>query len=224
MRLSPSSLSVFRDCPRCFWWTQVKKIARPRGIFPSLPGGIDRAMKAYVENSVINEDPYGLYHLEGVKGAMFYPDRENVRRWQNWRTGMSCNVGEVTVTGAIDDLIVWKDGRVSPYDYKTRGSAPKPGDSEKYYGAQLDIYHLLLEQHAGLKCTGKGYLRYGWPKQVVADRITFEWETVALDTDPARAITLVERSAEVLKMDEQPDYPMTCEYCVFIAGRIPQPA
>jgi len=33
--LSPSSLNLLEDCPRCFWLQLVKKIRRPNGAFPS---------------------------------------------------------------------------------------------------------------------------------------------------------------------------------------------
>lgn len=221
MRLSPSSLSVLRDCRRCFWYEQVKKIKRPRGIYPSLPSGMDRALKRYVENSLDDKGEAigGQYHLDGLKGARFYPNRDRVRIWQNNFKGLSCNVGEVAVHGAIDDLVQWPDGFVSPYDFKTRGAAPKPGQSELYYGTQLDIYHLLLEQDANLKCNGKGYLRYGWPKVVSAKTVDFEWETVTLNTDPSRAMSLVYDAAKVIDLPEPPDFNIKCEYCIYFEER-----
>ena len=48
-RLSPSAMNVYRDCPRCFWLTKVKSVSRPRGIFPSLPSGMDRGIKGYFD-------------------------------------------------------------------------------------------------------------------------------------------------------------------------------
>ncbi|GAI53572.1 unnamed protein product, partial [marine sediment metagenome] len=41
IRLSPSALNLFLQCPRCFWLEKNKGIKRPRGIFPSLPSGMD---------------------------------------------------------------------------------------------------------------------------------------------------------------------------------------
>ena len=49
-KLSPSTLNVFLDCPRCFWLDKVKNIKRPRGIFPSLPSGMDRAIKVHFDS------------------------------------------------------------------------------------------------------------------------------------------------------------------------------
>ena len=47
--LSPSSLSVFMECPRCFWLQIVKKKRRPSGAFPSLPSGMDRVLKEHFD-------------------------------------------------------------------------------------------------------------------------------------------------------------------------------
>ena len=44
--LSPSALNVFNDCPRCFWLDKNKRMKQPRGIFPSLPSGMDKVLKA----------------------------------------------------------------------------------------------------------------------------------------------------------------------------------
>lgn len=47
--LSPTALGTFKNCPRCFWLEKVKNIKRPRGIFPSLPGGMDAVIKTYFD-------------------------------------------------------------------------------------------------------------------------------------------------------------------------------
>ena len=49
-KLSPSSLSVLKECPRCFWLQVNKKIRRPIGAFPSLPGGMDRILKTHFDS------------------------------------------------------------------------------------------------------------------------------------------------------------------------------
>jgi len=49
LRLSPSTLNLFIDCPRCFWLHINKRIHRPRGIFPSLPSGMDNVIKTYFD-------------------------------------------------------------------------------------------------------------------------------------------------------------------------------
>ncbi|MBS3075861.1 hypothetical protein J4429_05385, partial [Candidatus Pacearchaeota archaeon] len=46
-KLSPSSLNLMKECPRCFWLTQHKVWQRPAGIFPSLPSGMDKILKEH---------------------------------------------------------------------------------------------------------------------------------------------------------------------------------
>lgn len=38
------------ECPRCFWLQFNKNIHRPRGIFSSLPGGMDGVIKKYYDS------------------------------------------------------------------------------------------------------------------------------------------------------------------------------
>ena len=49
-KFSPSSLSLLKECPRCFWLHYNKKIKRPDSIFPSLPGGMDRILKSHFDS------------------------------------------------------------------------------------------------------------------------------------------------------------------------------
>ena len=49
-KFSPSSLSLLKECPRCFWLAFNKNIKRPNGIFPSLPSGMDRILKIHFDN------------------------------------------------------------------------------------------------------------------------------------------------------------------------------
>src|SRR3989344_2924105 len=48
-KFSPSTLNLFKDCPRCFWLQFNKGIKRPEAIFPSLPSGMDKALKIHFD-------------------------------------------------------------------------------------------------------------------------------------------------------------------------------
>ena len=49
MRLSPSSLNLFLECPKCFWLRMKMGVHRPMGPFPSLPSGMDGLIKTYFD-------------------------------------------------------------------------------------------------------------------------------------------------------------------------------
>jgi hypothetical protein len=47
--ISATSLGLLEDCPRCFWLQFNRGVKRPAGIFPSLPSGMDRILKAHFD-------------------------------------------------------------------------------------------------------------------------------------------------------------------------------
>src|SRR3989338_5295800 len=49
-KFSPSNLSLLKECKRCFWLQFNKNIKRPQGIFPSLPSGMDKILKAHFDS------------------------------------------------------------------------------------------------------------------------------------------------------------------------------
>lgn len=235
VRFSNSTLGTLRECPRCFWLEQKHLIKRPRGIFPSLPGGVDRVLKVYFDKHMRSGTlPPEMAELAG---ATPYPDRYEMERWRNWRNlilDVADEHGEVIaqISGALDELIIWQDGLCSPYDYKTRGAPPVEGASEGYYGAQLDIYHFLVEEGckgpngAPLQCNGDGYLGYYWPEDVTGHGdFKFKTAIVKLQTDPRRAkklvldavacINLPTPPAPSFKLDKKSN-PVPCEYCDYV--------
>ena len=65
-KFSPSSLSLLKDCPRCFWLAFNKNIKRPAGIFPSLPSGMDKILKVHFDKFMEKgELPPELEELNG---------------------------------------------------------------------------------------------------------------------------------------------------------------
>jgi len=219
-RFSPTSLSLFKECPRCFWMDKVKKIKRPRGIFPSLPGGMDAVLKKY----------FDIYRKNGklppeidnkVEGSLF-SDMKKLDNWRNWR---KCELqyiddkNDACLTGALDDCIV-KDGFYVPLDYKTRGWALKENPA-KYYQLQLDCYCLMLES-SGCKTCKKGYLVFYWPLAVTEDGIVkFHVEPILLSTDIGNAKDMVAKASNILNSDVPPVQGESCQYCAYlnISGR-----
>lgn len=70
-KLSPSSLNLFKECPRCFWLAQHKVWKRPEGIFPSLPSGMDGVLKIHFDNfmarGVLPPEIQDHRHANGLK-------------------------------------------------------------------------------------------------------------------------------------------------------------
>ena len=106
IRLSPSTISVFRECPRCFWLALNKNIYRPRGIFPSLPGGMDLVIKTYFDGyRVRGEMPP---EVKGKVRGRLYENLERLEAWRNWRLGLRYEdrTSGGVLSGALDDCLI----------------------------------------------------------------------------------------------------------------------
>jgi hypothetical protein len=149
-----------------------------------------------------------------VKGSLV-ADLALMNRWRNWRTGMEYHdtKRQAMLFGALDDCLEDK-GLYTPLDYKTRGSAPEPGSSERYYQIQLDSYALLLEAN-GYPTSGLGYLVYYYPKTVSENgRVDFTVKVVEMTAIADRARKIFEAAVDLLKMTA-PEKHSACEYCGF---------
>lgn len=213
IRLSPSTLNLFLECPRCFWLHINERIHRPRGIFPSLPGGMDNVIKVYF-------DKYRLKgelppEIEGKVEGKLISDLVLLNKWRNWKTGLEYRDESLGVTlfGALDDCLE-DEKHYLPLDYKTRGSVPREGDSEKYYSNQLNCYSLLLEEN-NYPAGDFGYLIYYYPKQVEEwGKITFDIKVIKLETDLEKAKKVLKEAIKLLS-GPIPSHHSECEYCLW---------
>lgn len=164
MHYAPSKMSLFLDCPLCFWLSMrpetKSRVYRPRGPFPTLPSGIDRRIKErfdwYRSRGLL---PPELTCIEGVK---LFANMRLLDEWRNNRIGLYYkSPNENSVRGALDDLLVHENGCRIPLDAKTRGFPPKP-EHVHLYKPQLGLYNLLLEEN-GYVTDGRGFLVYYWP-------------------------------------------------------------
>jgi hypothetical protein len=156
--LSPSKLGDFKRCPRCFYDSYASKFPRPRGIFPSLPGGMDLIMKKYVDQYRGKLPPALVGKVPGV----LYSNLSQMNKWRNWRSGPTYNdyANNITLIGALDDCLV--DGDIYiPLDWKTKGSEPED-DGSQYYQLQMDCYNLMLEAQ-GMRVREEAHLVYIYP-------------------------------------------------------------
>jgi CRISPR/Cas system-associated exonuclease Cas4 (RecB family) len=216
VRLSPSSIGLFKECPRCFWLQIKNKQRRPQGPFPSLPGGMDGVIKKYFDKYRGSLPP----ELEGKVAGVLIDDLPTLNTWRNWRTGLTYTDTErnAVLSGALDDCLRVGE-KYAPLDYKTRGYPPK-GDGELFYQHQLDAYSFLLAQN-GYPIEQFAYLVYYYPQEVSEDgmvRFNVEPKQVAIDIDRARE--LFERATDFLRGEEPPahTYKNQCAFCAWQEG------
>ncbi|MFC1709760.1 PD-(D/E)XK nuclease family protein [Candidatus Omnitrophota bacterium] len=218
LKFSPSALNLFLRCPRCFWFEKKKGVKVPRGIFPSLPGGMDRVIKPYFD--IFRGKGTLPPEIEGKVPGKLFSDVDKLDIWRSWRATDLCYKDksvDAVLSGALDDCLV-DGGYYLPLDYKTRGSELK-SDPREYYQNQLDCYTLMLEA-SGFKTKGLAYLVYYWPLEAKENGMfKFHVETIKIETDINTAKKTV-KDAALLLAGPEPKLDGECEYCWFASQRI----
>jgi hypothetical protein len=216
IRLSPSTLNVFLECKKCFWLAQAKDIHRPRGIFPSLPGGMDLLIKKYFDKyRELGKLPP---ELKGKVDCELFPDPELLNKWRSWRSALAYEDPEsgAVLSGMLDDLGIVGEGmfkKFVPLDYKTRGFDVKEG-GESFYQNQLNCYGLLLREN-GMPPAGHAYLLYYIPKEVAEKGATrFDVVPKKVEINPDEALKVLRDAAALIK-GPMPATHSECEYCAW---------
>jgi len=213
-KFSPSSLSLLKECPRCFWLHFNKKIRRPSGIFPSLPSGMDKILKIHFDGFMErNEMPPELCNDE-CKGLKLFDDRERLKEWRNNFKGIPWEDKEGNLfRGAIDNILV-KEKKLIVLDYKTRGY-PLKEDTAGHYQDQLDIYNLLLRKN-NYETEDYSYLLFYHPDKVnKKGNVIFNTDLIKMKIDVKNAEKIFKKALKVLK-GKIPKASGECEYCGWI--------
>ncbi len=211
LTLSPSTISLFLDCPRCFWLHVNMKIKRPSSPFPSLPSGMDSVLKRHfdrhrAEGSIPEE-------LEGKFEGGLFRDAEKLKTWRDNRQGLRYSDEEsgITLMGAIDDLFVTKDGKYAPLDFKTRGF-PRKENTHEYYQHQMDLYSFLLEKNS-LPPADFAILVFYHPTGVdKGHNVVFDPDPVKVPVDRKRGERIFREAAACL-LGEKPEPAKGCAFC-----------
>lgn len=208
--LSPSSIGLFLECPRCFWLELVQGVRRPAAIFPSLPGGMDRILKQHFDTHRGQLPP----ELAGKVEGRLFPDATKLSVFRDNRKGLRWkSPSGFELMGAIDDLFVTPDSRYAPLDVKTRGSAPKE-ETVSYYQHQMDIYSFLLEKNS-LPPAGFALLVFYHPESVVSEGLLkFHIDIRQVPVNPGQGEEHFQQAVRCLQGPEPPK--AGCVWCNLI--------
>lgn len=212
--LSYSSLALYLECPRCFWFEKVKKIKRPPSIMPSLPSGMDEVIKRYFDR--YRQSGELPPELRGKVEGTLIADQELLEVWRNWRKGVRyTDPGtQAQLMGALDDCLTLDDAYI-PLDYKTRGYPIQP-NTPRYYQNQLDTYTLLLAEN-GYNHLSYAYLLFFHPLECTErGEFRFHAEPVKVKTDPERARKIFLSAVDILMRDEPPEVGPSCQHCPWV--------
>ena len=209
-KLSPSSLSLLKECERCFWLHFNKGIKRPESIFPSLPSGMDRILKSHFDS--FRDKGLLPPELKELKEEVkLFDDIELLKAWRNNLKGIQwTDENENTFRGAIDNLLQ-KGKKLIVLDYKTRGY-PLKEDTAEHYQDQLDIYNFLLRNN-GYKTEDYAYLLFYHPSNLNENGdVIFHTDLVKINIQIKNAENIFGKALKVLE-SEMPKANEDCGFC-----------
>ena len=218
IKISPSGISSLLECPRCLWMQYNENIKRPRGIFPSLPDGMDNVFKKYFDE--FRAQGVLPPEIDGKVDGELFQDLKKLNSWRDFnfgRGGIRTEVPEfnMVVAGAIDDLLISPEGKYIPFDFKTRGY-PTKEDTHEHYRTQIDLYALLFEKN-NMPPADHGYLLFFWPETYSLGMASFKTNLIRLEVSPSRGRGVLERAYKIIT-GPKPKSHNECEYCLYRGG------
>ena len=211
-KLSPSSLGLMKECPRCFWLRFNKGIKRPETGFPTLPAGMDRILKEHFDRF---RDrgllPPELHELKGVK---LFDNVKLLEVWRNNLRGIQWVDKEGNILRGAVDNVLQKGKKLIVLDYKTRGYPLKEDTAERYQD-QLDIYNFLLRKN-GYETEDYAYLLFYHPDKVDDDGdVVFNTDLVDRKISVKNAERIFKEALNILK-GEMPASGEECGFCEWV--------
>ena len=209
-KLSPSSLSLLKECERCFWLHFNKEIRRPSTIFPSLPSGMDRILKIHFDS--FRDKGLLPPELKDLNGEVkLFNDIELLKAWRNNLKGIQWADKQGNIfRGAVDNLLQ-KGKKLIVLDYKTRGY-PLKDDTAEHYKDQLDIYNYHLrknnyetEDYAYLLCYHSSNINENGD-------VVFNTDLVKMNIEIKNAENIFNKALNVLK-NKMPKPSEECGFC-----------
>lgn len=218
-KLSPSSLHLLEECPRCFWLHHNLDKKRPESIFPSLPSGMDRILKIHFDKfRDQNKLPPELDKNKECKECSLFNDKGLMEIWRDYLRGVSwADENKNILRGAIDNILV-KGKKLIVLDYKTRGY-PLKENTHEYYQDQLDVYNLLLRKN-NYETEDYAFLLFYIPEKVLeTGEVIFNTELVKMKISIENAEILFNKAIKLLNGPCPAQEHSECEWCKLIESK-----
>jgi len=212
IKLSPSSLNLYLECPRCFWLEKRQGVRRPQPYPYALNAAVDLLLKEEFDEYRKKGEVHPLLTAHNIPAKLF-ANQELLNQWRNNFSGIRYydEKLDATVFGAVDDILEFPDGKLAPLDYKSTGSAT--ANIYDRFQLQMDIYAYLLEKN-GFPTTGKGYLAFYIvdKKNGFGDRLPFRKEIQEVSTDLSDLPELIKEAVALLRRVAPPPHSQECQY------------
>lgn len=218
IQLSPNSLNLFLECPHCFWLEKNKNIKRPPDYPYSLNLSIDKILRDEFDSYRKKKTIPLILKKNNIKAHLF-SNKKLLDQWRDNSVGIKYfdeNL-QATLVGVLDDVLEFKDGRLSILDYKSTGSDV----SEIYdrFQLQLDIYTYLMEKN-GYKVKDKAYLVFYVVNKIKNNKSKsfFKKEILEINISSSDIEDIFKDAVETLRKPIPPTHSRDCRFGKWLKG------
>ncbi len=215
IKLSPSSLSLYRDCSRCFWLQFNEEIKRPSGPMSTLPNGVDYTLKNYFDYFRKNggSPPFLDEKFKKIKVKLL-SNEALIAKFRSRTFGILDKETNAYFQGMLDDALELEDGSIVPLDNKTKGFPP--GEPHPSYAYQMSAYALFLREN-DIKTENIAYLVYWYldhKNMDIKNPLAFNISIYKVNTDPDSVLKTF-REAVLTLREPLPPVNKRCEFCLY---------
>lgn len=218
-RLSRSKIDLFVQCPRCFYVDNKLGVARPPGFPFNLNSAVDHLLKKEFDIHRAAGTPHPL--MSAYKLDLVPFEHPEMDTWRENFKGIAYDHKPTgfTISGAVDDIWVDKDGQLYVVDYKSTSKDEEittlDEDWHDGYKRQMAVYQWLLRKN-GFTVSNTGYFVYA---NATKDRAAFDGKlefavtVIANEADDSWIEPTLAKIKQTLDSDETPGAAGDCDYC-----------
>lgn len=216
--LSRSKLTLFLECPRCFYLDRRRGIGRPDEAYYSLNLAVDLLLKREFDSYRLKGEPHPAMKLYGIDAVPYR--HKDLILWRDTPEGIRSvhSQSNFDVFGIIDDLWQHADGSVAIVDYKaTSMPGPISLDGKDHYKRQLELYQWLLQRN-GISVSPVGYLLYAnasRDREAFERKLEFAFTVLPYEGSVSWVEDALNAAKECLMHETPPPSGAACSWCAY---------
>lgn len=218
-RLSRSKISLFLECPRCFYIDNKLGTARPPGYPFNLNSAVDALLKKEFDGHRAAHTTHPLMKKYGLDAIpLSHPKMDEWR--DSLKGGIVCNHETgMTVCGGVDDIWVTPHDELIVVDYKATSKDAQitelDQDWHDGYKRQVEVYQWLLRRN-GFTVHDTAYFVYAnasKDKEAFDAKLEFEVTLVPYRGNDGWVEGTLSEIKACLESDELPVNSPDCDFC-----------
>ena len=219
-RLSRSKIDLFVECPRCFYIDNKLGTSRPPGFPFNLNSAVDKLLKKEFDIHRSAQSTHPLMKSYKLDLVPFQDPRIDV--WRENFKGVETKHKPTgfTVSGAVDDIWVAKDGTVHVVDYKATAKDSEvtlDAEWQDGYKRQMEVYQWLLRRK-GFEVSNRGYFVYAngrRDREAFDGKLEFDVVIIPYDGNDSWMERTLQDIRACLLSEIIPGASEECEYCAY---------